>query len=129
MSQSIKARVKAALDSPTLGLALDRALPNFRARRRAYFGDDADFDAIRADLVERRRACVEDLPALVEQFTFEAEKVGVVVHPAADAAEARAIVARLAAERGVTLAVKSKSMAAEEIGLNAHLEARGVEVV
>src|SRR5204863_1583275 len=41
----------------------------------------------------------------------------------------RAIVARLAEERGVRLAVKTKSMAAEEIGLNPHLEARGVTVV
>jgi L-lactate dehydrogenase complex protein LldF len=124
----IKARVRAALASPTLGLALDRALPTFRARRRAYFGD-GDFEAIRADLVARRAECVARLPELVAQFREEAEKVGAVVHQAGDAAEARAIVARLAAERGVRLAVKTKSMAAEEIGLNRDLESRGVTVV
>jgi iron-sulfur cluster protein len=127
-NSSIKSRVKTALASPTLGLALDRALPTFRARRRAYFGE-ADFETVRADLVARRAECVERLPELVEQFAAEAEKVGVVVHRAGDAAEARAIVGRLAEERGVKLAVKTKSMAAEEIGLNPHLEARGIAVV
>src|SRR5438552_12074082 len=128
MASSIKQRVRTALESPTLGLALDRALPTFRARRRAYFGE-ADFEPIRADLVERRRQGVERLPELVERFVAEATAVGVVVHRATDAAEARAIVARLAEERGVTLAVKTKSMAAEEIELNPHLESRGVTVV
>jgi len=126
----IKDRIREALASPTLGLALDRALPTFRARRRAYFGD-ADFEVLRADLVERRRAGVEQSPALIERFTAEAEAeaVGAVVHLAKDAAEARAIVARLANKRGVRLAVKTKSMAAEEIALNPHLEAAGVTVV
>ena len=45
------------------------------------------------------------------------------------AEDARRIIAEIATERGAKLAVKSKSMAAEEIELNPHLEAKGIEVV
>src|SRR5205823_3984682 len=123
-----KARVRDALASETLGVALDRALPTFRERRLAYF-EGRDFEAARHDLAVRRQAGIDRLPELVEQFKREAEAVGAVVHLAADAAEARAIVGRLAEERGVKLAVKSKSMACEEIELNPYLEGRGVDVV
>ena len=44
-------------------------------------------------------------------------------------AAAREIIAALLRERGVRMAVKSKSMVSEEIRLNAHLEGEGIEVV
>jgi len=50
------------------------------------------------------------------------------VHRAKNAAEAREIIAAIAKENDVHKIVKSKSMTAEEIGLNAHLEAAGIEV-
>ena len=65
---------------------------------------------------------------LYEKFRAEAEKRGAVVHRAKDAAEAREIIAAIAQENDVHKIVKSKSMTAEEIGLNAHLEAAGIEV-
>ena len=72
---------------------------------------------------------MDHLPELVQQFKEEAEKAGAEVHFAKDAEEARRIVARLAKERGVQLAVKTKSMATEEIQLNPFLEERGIRVV
>jgi L-lactate dehydrogenase complex protein LldF len=48
---------------------------------------------------------------------------------ARDAAQAREIAVRIAKEEGVTLAVKSKSMASEEISFNGALQGAGVEVV
>jgi L-lactate dehydrogenase complex protein LldF len=57
------------------------------------------------------------------------EEQGGVVHFAADAEEARSIVAGILDETSSKLVVKSKSMVSEEIELNEHLESRGVEVV
>lgn len=123
-----KARLKHALESPNLEQALERALTAFRERRAASFVP-GEFEYLRADLVKRKNAAIERLPELIAQFTTEAEKVGAEVHTARDAAEARAIVARLARERHVKLAVKTKSMATEEILLNPHLEDQGIRVV
>lgn len=51
---------------------------------------------------------------------------GAVVHWARDAAEANAIVARIAKGHGVDEVVKVKSMVTQEIGLNEALEAEGI---
>ena len=51
------------------------------------------------------------------------------VHFAKDAEEARAIVGRIAQSNGLKLAIKSKSMVSEEMGLNPFLEKLGVEPV
>src|SRR6185369_8759070 len=65
----------------------------------------------------------------LEQFTENATKAGAVVHRARDAQAARELIGTLLIERGVKLAAKGKSMVSEEIGLNAHLESSGIEVV
>ncbi len=68
----------------------------------------------------------------LDRYLAEAEEQllanGARVHWAADAAEARDVVAGLAARRGVGSVVKGKSMVTEEIDLNPVLEAAGIEV-
>ncbi|MBU0515761.1 MAG: iron-sulfur cluster-binding protein [Proteobacteria bacterium] len=54
---------------------------------------------------------------------------GAQVHLAVDAAEANNIITQIALDRSVRRIVKSKSMTAEEIGLNPALERAGLEVV
>ena len=118
MANTIKQRVKEALDSPTLGVALDRAPPTFRARRGAYFDSPErtiDFNVERHELAVRRAEGVERLPELVDRFTAEARKIGAVVHHAANAADACAIVSRLAAERGVKTIETLEAASAEWI--------------
>lgn len=123
-----KKRLKNALDSPTLEEALERALSQFRERRNAAF-EPGEFPILRDDLKRRKDDALDRLPELVAQFKTEAEKVGAVVHFAEDAEDACRIVNRLAQERGVKLAVKTKSMATEEIQLNPYLEEQGIRVV
>jgi iron-sulfur cluster protein len=125
---SFTKRLDQALKSPDLETALTRALPNFRDKRNATLGN-VDFAERQRHLAAIKRDCVDRLPELVEQFAEEATKVGCVVHRAKDAEHAREIVARLARERNVKLVVKSKTMVAEEIGLNPHLEKQGIRVV
>ena len=88
-----------------------------------------DFKERQQALARRRAAGVERLPELVEQFKTSAEAVGATVHFARTGEDARRIIGDIAVERGAKLAVKSKSMAADEIELNPHLESRGIEVV
>jgi len=121
-------RVDRALANPRLATAMERALPSFRSKRAARI-TEVDWETLRADLVDRKTRAIEDLPALIERFTLEAEAVGAHVYRAADADEARRIVTGLCRAKKAKLVVKSKSMATEEIHLNEHLASQGVTAV
>jgi len=109
-------------------------MTGLRARRNAAF-ESFDFDKGREDLKARRRANLERLPELVQQFKTRLEAVGGRVHFAKDAAEARDIITQICwnaagSHKGDRMIVtKVKSMASEEIELNPHLESLGMEVV
>ncbi len=121
-------RLDRALSSANLRLALERAMPALADRRNERLAE-VDWPALRRDLTERKRRAIDDLPALVERFTQEAEAVGAKVYRAADAEEARRVVGAICRARKAKLVVKSKSMATEEIHLNEHLESQGITVV
>ena len=87
-------RVNKALDDPNLQKALIHAMTGLRGRRNAAF-ESFDFAAGRADLKRRRKANLDRLPELLEQFTQRLAAVGGVVHLAANAAEARDIIGQL----------------------------------
>ena len=109
-------------------MALGRSLPQLSERRDAAFRA-RDFKGGQADLGGRRRAALERMPELVEEFTTAAEAVGTVVHGPTDAAGAVAAVLQVLHDHDVQMVVKSKSMATEEIQLNPALEGDGIEVV
>ncbi|MCL5271505.1 MAG: LutB/LldF family L-lactate oxidation iron-sulfur protein [bacterium] len=69
------------------------------------------------------------LPEYLEQFERNATAQGARVLWAEDADQARRHVVDIAREHGARLAVKSKSMATEEIDLNETLQRRGIEVL
>jgi L-lactate dehydrogenase complex protein LldF len=69
------------------------------------------------------------LDRYLETFVANAEKRGAVVHWAMDAAEANAIICKLARDHNARTIVKSKSMTTEETHLNDALEAAGLQVV
>lgn len=117
-----------ALESPGLQEALTGSLPRMRERRDVGFLSQ-DFEAGRADLKARRQANLPRLEVLASEFRENLEAVGGTYHRARDAAEARAIIARICQAAGAGIVTKSKSMATEEIQLNQHLEALGMEVV
>ncbi len=121
-------RLREALDSSSLPVALGRTLPTMNARRQAAYAD-GNFTQAQAALGAQRRAALERLPQLVREFTDAAEAAGAVVHAPTDAAGAVAAVLQVLQTHAVSMVVKSKSMATEEIGLNQALEARDIEVV
>lgn len=99
------------------------------ARMRANtVADKPGFEELRSWGRERKLVITENLEKWAAQFSRCVEEQGGVVHRAQDADEAGRIIADIARQRGITSAVKSKSMTAEEVGLNHVLEAAGIEV-
>jgi L-lactate dehydrogenase complex protein LldF len=101
-------------------------LRNGKAQSTAALGD---WEAWRERGRAIREHTLQSLDAYIDEFRRNVEARGGQVHFAADAAEARAIVLAIAEKNGGKLAAKSKSMVTEELHLNAHLEAHGIEAL
>ncbi|MBL8843149.1 MAG: lactate utilization protein [Planctomycetes bacterium] len=130
MSDSLfRARVRAALADETLHVALGRATAQLQARRATAFASLQDPAAVRARARAGKLAALRTLDLQLEEFERRLVANGITVHWARDAEEACATIVAIATSRGCRRAVKGKSMASEEIELNAALEAAGVEVV
>jgi len=69
------------------------------------------------------------LDLYLEAWERKAKAAGAQVHWASSAAEARDTVLAICREAGAKTVTKGKSMVAEEIHLNAHLEANGITPV
>ncbi len=100
-----------AKESPSLGAAT----PSWQSARQR--------------LVGAKNQVLVDPVAAREEFYRKATAAGAVVHQTGDAREARETILRLLRERQVKLLAKGKSMVAEEIFLNHHLEENGLRVV
>lgn len=122
-------RVDAALADSRLAQALARTTARLAGGRAAAVGALDDADAVR-DAARRIRAhTIANLDRYLDQFATEAERRGCRVHWAETAEDARRLITDIARAAGVTMAVKSKSMVTEEIGLNEALADAGVRVV
>ena len=119
--------IEEALKDGFLRRTLDKFAVEYRAGRDRVFAE-VDERGLIQRIADVKDDAARRMEELYERFRAEAEKRGAVVHRAKDAAEAREIIAAIAKENDVHKIVKSKSMTAEEIGLNAHLEAAGIEV-
>ncbi|MBV9547880.1 MAG: LUD domain-containing protein, partial [Chloroflexi bacterium] len=101
----------------------DGAFKRLEAETSSNFGIAAAIlkrakDAVLADPISARR-----------RFVDAARAKGAQVHEVQTADDARAVISQLLQEHGVRLLAKGKSMVAEEIFLNHHLEAEGVQVI
>ena len=100
-----------------------------RTKRDRAVEQVPEWEALRALASSIKEHTLSHLDEYLEMFEKAAVANGVSVHWARDAAEHNRIVHEIIASRGVTRLVKSKSMLTEECGLNAYLEAHGVDVV
>lgn len=98
-------------------------------QRAEALADLRNAEELRTIAAEIKRHTLSNLGQYLEQFAQAVELHGGRVHFAADADMARRIICGIAREKHCRLAVKSKSMATEEIHLNAALEASGLQVV
>jgi L-lactate dehydrogenase complex protein LldF len=122
-------RIDAALADAGLRRALALTTGRLSGGRTAAFGALSDAEGCRDAARRARASAVARLNSYLDQFARAASARGSTIHWAETAADARRIISSLARERGVRLAVKSKSMATEEVELNEALEHAGVRVV
>jgi L-lactate dehydrogenase complex protein LldF len=120
------ARAAAALRDAHLQEALTIATTKFIGLRRESFAAFPGGEALRDRARAIKEATLQRLDHYLGLLADNVERLGGHVHWAATGAEARETILRLCRERGVRMAVKSKSMATEEIDLNEALERDGV---
>ena len=88
-----------------------------------------NFGSAREHLVHAKDAVLDQPQSYQRQFIERATATGAHVHEVQTAADACELILRLLRERDVKLLAKGKSMVAEEIFLNEHLEHAGLRVV
>ena len=126
-SRAYHREIESALKDSFLRRTLDKFAVEYRESRDRAFSE-IDGPALISAIAAAKDAAAHEMDALYARFKAEAESRGAVVHFAKTASEACSIIERIAAENGVKHIVKSKSMTAEEIGLNAHLGKAGLDV-
>ena len=122
-------RAGAALKDTFLQEALKIATTKFIDLRKESFAGFPQGEALRDRARAIKEATLQHLDVHLERLADNVERLGGHVHWATTAEEAREMVLRLCRDRGVRMAVKSKSMATEEIDLNEALEQAGVTPV
>lgn len=120
--------LRESLDNEFLREAMDKFATAYPVSRANAFRG-LDEKAMIAEVADAKDAAARNMDGLYAQFKAEAEKRGVKVHMAKDAAEANEIIARIAKNSNCKKIVKSKSMTAEETLLNHRLEEDGLEVI
>ncbi len=129
MSSALDGRARQTLPDAVAVARHDASVFSLRVKRDAAAAATPDFEALRDRAAALKDHALDHLDHYLEEFERKARDAGTQVHYATDAAALREIVSGLLRARGVARVVKSKSMLTEECGLNAHLEAQGVEVV
>jgi L-lactate dehydrogenase complex protein LldF len=128
-SETFDENAKAALADVQLRGALRNATSLFGKRRLEAARSLNNWEDLRTHARAIKDEVLLHLDRYLETFVANAEKRGAVVHWASDAAEANAIICKLALDRNARTIVKSKSMTTEETRLNDALEAAGMQVV
>src|SRR5215218_4684244 len=128
-SETFDRNAREALADVQLRGALRNLATTFGGRRKEAIATVEDWEGLR----ERARAAKDEtlahLDKYLEAFAENAGRAGAVIHWARDGGEACRVVLELIRARGASKVVKSKSMATEEIHLNAALEAEGLAPV
>jgi L-lactate dehydrogenase complex protein LldF len=120
---------RAKLAEPRTLDALDAATGRLYGARTKAWEELSDVEGLRERAREIRTRTMDDLEGHLAAFTGAVELAGAHVHSCRTGDEASATIADICRQAGAKLAVKSKSMASEEIGLNEALAGAGVEPV
>jgi L-lactate dehydrogenase complex protein LldF len=127
-SPAFKNNARAALADAQLQRALSEVAPGLAARRGAARAGLPEFEELRERGRDIKNHTLAHLDLYLEAFEQKAREAGSHVHFAPTAEDARSIVRDICRQAGARVVTKGKSMISEEIGLNAALEADGIEV-
>ena len=119
---------KAQLDKVEQRATLSRVTHQIRDKRAFVVDERDDWQELRRAGEAIKNRTLRHLDTYLEQAEAALTAAGVTVHWAVDADHANRIIHALVRETGETEVVKIKSMATMEIGINDHLEKRGIAV-
>ncbi len=125
---SFKDNARHALDDAQLQRALAGLKGGLVANRAIARSRLPEFEPLRDIGRDIKDHTLANLDLYLETYERNATAAGARVHWAATAADARNIILDICRQVNAKLVTKGKSMVSEEIGLNAHLEAAGLEV-
>jgi L-lactate dehydrogenase complex protein LldF len=125
-SPRFKQNAVRALSDPALQKALGNLEKNFIAKRAKAAAELPEFEALRDCARDIKDHVLSNLDLYLEAYEERVTASGGRVHWAATAEQARAVILDICRTAGARTVTKGKSMIAEEIGLNAHLEAAGI---
>ncbi len=126
---SFKDNARRALGDSDLRRALDNMKTGFVDKRLLAVERLPEFDSLRDDARDIKEHVLENLDAYLERFEARVKEQGGQVHWCRDADEARRVMLEICRDAGARTVTKSKSMIGEEIAINEHLEANGIEPV
>jgi len=127
MKKEFRDSIGRAVGNATLTGALGKFSEAYKVNRaKAYEG--IDFEALRGTIAERKSHAAANLELMAETFARNAEALGTKVFRTNDPEKVKEYILKVARDNGVQSVVKSKSMATEEIHLNASLEKAGISV-
>ncbi len=122
--------IRKKLDDSQLVANLNNVMGILRKNRFNLINEHyGDWDSLKEQGRAVKQKALSDLGRLLVLFEQNAIKNGFKVHWANDASEANAIVLSLIKSKGVNKILKGKSMASEEIHLNAYLKEQGIEAI
>lgn len=124
-----KIQAKEALDNPVIRKNFRGAMDFLQKKRTTVFPDPIDFKTLQHKAEQIKKSALHQLPNLLEQLEAQCTTNGITVHWAETRDEANQIINGLIDQHAGTQVVKGKSMATEEIALNAFLEKHGKECI
>ncbi len=128
-SPRFKQNATRALGDAQLQRALGNVKNGFIDKRQKAADRLPEFDALRDSARDIKNHTLANLDLYMERYEEKVLASGGHVHYARTAAEARDIVTAICERLGAGTVTKGKSMIAEEIELNTHLEAKGIAPV
>jgi L-lactate dehydrogenase complex protein LldF len=126
MSSGFPEAARAALADAQLRRNLRTATSTIRAKRAEAIAELPDWEGLRTQAAEIKERALRHLDVHLERLEESVTAAGGIVHWARDGAEACALVGELIRAAGSDEAIKVKSLATDEIGLNEALAAQGI---
>ncbi len=128
-SPAFKANARRALGDAQLQKTLGFVRGNFIQKRLNAVDALPEFEALRDEARDIKNHTLAHLDLYLEAYEEKVTEAGGVVHYAETGAEARDIILDICRRAGARTVTKGKTMIGEEIALNEHLEANGIQPV
>jgi L-lactate dehydrogenase complex protein LldF len=128
-SNDFKENVRVALGDVQLQRALNHVRSNFIGKRAKAVAGLPEFEELREAARDIKNHTLDHLDLYIEAYEARVAAAGGHVHFAETAADARDIILGICRRVGARTVTKGKSMISEEVGLNEHLAAHGIEPV